>query len=151
MGKDARSIEIVASGVPAPRWRARLSSFCATALQSAGYKQWEIAVLLCGDERIRELNGKYRGKDAPTDVLSFPRDEGRKGEPVAGDIAISLPALERNAAAFGVGKDEELKRLVVHGILHLAGMDHGRGKSGRMLALQETLLERLDAEHVIGE
>lgn len=151
MSPTGRSVDIVASGVPAPRWKGRLAKFCATALETAGYTQWDIAVLLCGDERIRELNGRYRGKDAPTDVLSFPREEGRNGDPVEGDIAISLPALARNAAAFDVEKDEELKRLVVHGILHLAGMDHGRGKSGRMLSLQESLLRRLETEHVIGE
>ena len=70
---------------------------------------------------------------------------------MTGDIAISLPALGRNARKFGVSENEELKRLVVHGILHLAGMDHGRGKGGAMLSLQEDLLERLGAERIIGE
>jgi probable rRNA maturation factor len=146
-----RAVEVVASGVPVPRWRGRLAQFCAVALAAAGYSEWEIAIMLCDDERIAELNGRYRGKDSPTDVLSFPREEGSPGEPVAGDIAISLPALRRNALSYGASDNEELKRLVVHGILHLAGMDHGRGKSGKMLALQETLLKRLQAERVIGE
>jgi probable rRNA maturation factor len=147
----ARSIDVVAEGIPTPRWRGRLGKFCATALLAAGYAEWDVALLLCGDERIAELNGRYRGKDVPTDVLSFPREGGRKGSPVEGDIAISLPALKRNARSFGASDNDELKRLVVHGILHLAGMDHGRGKSGKMLALQEALLERLQPERVIGE
>ena len=57
----------------------------------------------------------------------FPEEEGRKGDPVAGDIAISLDALGRNAARFEVSENEEMKRLLVHGLLHLAGMDHGTG------------------------
>jgi probable rRNA maturation factor len=148
---SARSIEVVASGVPAPRWRTKLARFCAVTLEAAGYSEWEIAILLCDDDRISALNNRYRGKDSPTDVLSFPRDEGSSGARVAGDMAISLPALRRNAASYGASDDDELKRIVVHGILHLAGMDHGRGKSGKMLALQETLLKRLRAERVIGE
>jgi probable rRNA maturation factor len=97
------------------------------------------------------LNRRYRGRNAATDVLSFPEDEGQKEEPVRGDIAISLPALSRNAAAFDVSENEEMKRLLVHGLLHLAGMDHGRGKSGKMLSLQETLLEKLRTEKIFGE
>jgi probable rRNA maturation factor len=50
-----------------------------------------------------------------------------------------------------VSENEEMKRLLVHGLLHLAGMDHGRGKSGKMLTLQETLLERLRTEKIFGE
>jgi probable rRNA maturation factor len=81
-------------------------------------------------------------------VLSFPEQEGRKGEPVAGDIALSLDALRRNAAEFNVPENEEMKRLLVHGLLHLAGMDHGRGRGGRMLDLQERLLESLQSEKI---
>jgi probable rRNA maturation factor len=148
-----RSIEIAVSGIPAPRWRPGLARFCGKALQAAGYREWEISLLLCDDERISDLNARYRGKKGPTDVLSFPWDErGDRGEvPVAGDIAISLPALRRNAVRFGVTENEEMKRLLIHGILHVAGMDHGRGGSGPMLDLQEKLMERLRAELVIAE
>ena len=84
-------------------------------------------------------------------MLSFPAEEVRNEGPVTGDIAISLPALRRNADAYGVSENEEMKRLLVHGLLHLAGMDHGRGKSGKMLALQETLLDKLRTERIFGE
>jgi probable rRNA maturation factor len=105
------------------------------------------------------LNERYRGKKGPTDVLSFLRDEPderARGVPaesrlVAGDLALSLEMLRRNAAAFECTEEEELKRLAVHGILHLAGMDHGRGHGGRMLALQERLLKQLEAERIVGE
>jgi len=146
-----RSIEIAVEGVPAPRWRKRLSRFCAAALTAAGFAQWEISLLLCDDERITTLNGRYRGMHRPTDVLSFLGDEKGTERAVVGDIAISLDTMRRNAVAFSVSEEEELKRLTVHGILHLAGMDHGRGKGRKMLALQENLLERLKAERIIRE
>jgi probable rRNA maturation factor len=146
-----RVVEIAADGVPMPRGSSRLSRFCGKALAAAGHSAWQVSVLICGDERMISLNRRYRGRSAATDVLSFPEEEGRKKEPISGDIAISLPALSRNAAAFDVSENEEMKRLLVHGLLHLAGMDHGRGKGGTMLALQETLLEKLRTEKIFGE
>jgi probable rRNA maturation factor len=145
--KANRSVEVAISGVPAPSWKRRVSRFCEKALLAAGYTEWDVSLLLCDDARMTELNAKYRGKDRTTDVLSFPRGE----EAVAGDIAISLPAMRRNAASFGVTEDEELKRLLIHGILHVAGMDHGTGRSGPMLDLQEKLMEQLRGELVITE
>jgi len=143
-------IEIAVDGVPSPRWRKGLSRFCVTALGAAGFTEWRISLLLCGDERIAELNGRYRGRNRPTDVLSFSGDEAVAGA-VAGDIAISLETVRRNAAAYGVSEEEELKRITVHGILHLAGMDHGRGKGTKMLVLQEKLLEQLKTERILRE
>lgn len=150
-GARSRLVEIAAEGVPLPRGSARLSRFCAKALTAAGCSAWQVSVLICGDERMTDLNRRYRGKDSATDVLSFPGEEGRKEGPVTGDIAISLPALRRNAAAYQVSENEEMKRLLVHGLLHLAGMDHGKGKSGKMLALQEKLLDDLRTEKIFGE
>jgi probable rRNA maturation factor len=150
MKAPRRSIEIAVDGLPAPRWRKGLSRFCAAALTAAGFSQWEISMLLCDDRKITELNGRYRGRNRPTDVLSFPGDGAGTGV-VAGDIAISLDTLRRNAAAFGVSEQEEVKRLAVHGILHLAGMDHGRGKGRKMLALQERLMEELKTVRIIRE
>jgi len=173
-----RSIEVVVQGVRAPRWRARLRSFCEHVLHEAGAEQWDLSFLLCDDERMRQLNNRYRGKDRPTDVLSFsrettffdatlrevpsgkmssrgparkPRSGKISGAPVAGDIAISLDTMRRNALDFEVSEDEELKRLVVHGILHCAGMDHSTGKGGRMLALQERLLDALKEVRIIAK
>jgi probable rRNA maturation factor len=138
-------------GLPASSWKTRLARFCARAAAAGGLEGWDISLLFCGDQRIAELNGRYRGKDSPTDVLSFPR-EPRGGDALAeGDIAISIPALQRNAQRFVVSADEELKRLLIHGILHLAGMDHGRGKGRRMLSLQNKLLEQLRGEEIVVE
>lgn len=150
-GDRSRSVEIVVDGVPAPARTARLARFCSNALQAAGFTAWEVAVLLCGDARMRDLNRHYRGRPDPTDVISFPRDEERRGEPVCGDIAVSLDTLGRNAVRFGTSENDEMKRLLVHGLLHLAGMDHGQGRSGTMLALQERLLRELGPEMIYGE
>lgn len=154
-----RTVEVAVDRVPRPRWSRRLASFCARALEEAGASSWELSVLLCDDERMRELNRRYRGKDRTTDVLSFPRSEDRgaptaralEGGLVAGDIAISLPTMRRNAMEFGSPEGEELKRLLVHGILHLAGMDHGSGKGRGMLALQGRLLAALESNTIIAE
>jgi probable rRNA maturation factor len=113
--------------------------------------QWEISLLLCDDERIESLNERYRGIKRPTDVLSFCGESGGTPGGVTGDIAISIDTLRRNAVEFGVTEEEELKRLIIHGILHLAGMDHGRGKGRQMLVLQEKLMEGLRAARIIRE
>jgi len=156
------SLEIVASGVRTPAWRPRLAAFCAKVLASMGRRLGDVSILLCGDERIAELNRRYRGIDRPTDVLSFSRGSPRgsprgnprgsprgEGAELSGDIAISLEMLARNAAAYGVSRNEELKRLAIHGLLHLAGMDHGRGKGSAMLRLQARVAEEMEGERII--
>ena len=143
----ARTVEVAASGVALPRWSARLARFCRHVLREAGAEGWDISILLCDDGMISDLNRKYRGIARPTDVLSFSRSVDPLR--VAGDIAISWDTLRRNAKEYGVSADGELKRLTTHGILRLAGMDHGRGKGRAMLALQERIVEKLRAERII--
>jgi probable rRNA maturation factor len=138
-----RIVEVVVSAPRAARLRAPARRFCALALAAAGFAEWDIAVLLCDDARIADLNGRYRGARRPTDVLSFPRTQSPSARLVEGDIAVSLETVGRNAAALGLEEGEELERLLVHGILHLSGMDHGRGRRRKMLATQEALLGRL--------
>jgi len=77
----------------------------------------EVAILVTGNRRLQELNRRFRKKNRPTDVLSFPRDGG-------GDIAISAPLAAENAALYGHNPADELKILILHGMLHLAGYDH---------------------------
>jgi probable rRNA maturation factor len=91
----------------------------------------EVDVLVSGNTRLRELNRRFRRKNKPTDVLSFPRPSG-------GDIAISAQIARENARRYGHGTAEELKVLVLHGMLHLAGYDH-ESDNGRMARAEARL------------
>ena len=149
--RAGRSVTVGVEGIRRPPGLGRLSGFCSRALRAAGFSSWNVAVLLCGDERMRDLNERYRGLPRPTDVLSFPREQERREGPVAGDIAISVETLARNALRFGVSENDEMKRLLVHGLLHLAGMDHGRGKGRAMLVRQARILDGLRPDVIYGE
>lgn len=95
----------------------------------------EVDVLITGNARVQELNRRFRHKDKPTDVLSFPRAEG-------GDIAISADIAAENARRYGHRALDELKILVLHGMLHLAGYDH-ESDNRRMAALEARLRAQL--------
>ncbi|MDR1787905.1 MAG: rRNA maturation RNase YbeY [Treponema sp.] len=134
---------IVDEGMETARhhWIESAESYILAVLDLLGKRDWEVSVLLCGDARIRALNARYRGIDAATDVLSFPQQGGAVGGAAdgaagaeggawpergarrhAGDIVISLETLE--CGCTGAACAEEARRLLVHGILHLAGCDH---------------------------
>jgi probable rRNA maturation factor len=102
---------------------------CALALSSAGIEAGHVAIELVDAERIRTLNREHRGRDEPTDVLSFPVDEvgGVAGPRELGDVVLCPE------------HTDDLREAVVHGVLHLAGMDHERDH-GEMLALQREIL-----------
>ena len=117
-----------------------LARFLARAQRAAGLRG-EVNVLLAANPEIRDLNRRYRGKDRATDVLSFPTDGG-SGKGFAGDIAISAEMAARNARRFGHAPADELKILLLHGVLHLAGYDHERD-NGRMARLEKHLRARL--------
>jgi len=136
--------------VPLPPWTGAARKFIKSVLQKLNVKNWELSVLFCDNNYIKSLNAQYRNKDEATDVLSFPLGEtGPLGQYLAGDIVVSLDALEENSRYFNVTKDEELRRLLIHGILHLSGADHFTNKDKEpMLQEQETLLAGL-AEKVI--
>jgi probable rRNA maturation factor len=92
----------------------------------------EISVLLTGDEEVRTLNGKWRGKDKPTNVLSFPMAESYElqdenvatAELLLGDIVLARGVCEAEAAQKGVSVEDYTAHLLVHGTLHLLGYDH---------------------------
>lgn len=144
---DVREIE------PLP-WVDKLEVYAQSVLASLGRDCWEISIVFCSDSFIRELNRVYRNKDEATDVLSFEMGQTIVEDSVslyiAGDIVISLAALERNVRDFNVDSDEELKRLLIHGILHLSGMDHvTNNEDETMLLLQEKLLTSLQGERIL--
>ena len=150
----------VQEGLKEPEWLDKVEDFIGLAARELAYDQEEISVLFCNDQYIKELNSAYRNIDAPTDVLSFENDEEYEDEEgkwkCVGDIAISLETLPVNAEYFNEDTNAELKRLLVHGLLHLNGMDHGEehiekgvAPECQMLVLQENILEKLKDEIII--
>lgn len=100
-----------------------------------------VTVLLTTDVAIQRLNRRFRGKNKPTDVLSFPAAEVSRGE-VAGDLAISVQTARRQAIEQGHSLPTEIKVLMLHGLLHLAGYDH-EADLGAMARRERTLRARL--------
>ena len=120
--------------------RAGLTRFLHTA-QTAAEITGEIEVLLADDRVLRRLNREYRGKNKATDVLSFPAGEGFPGAH-AGDLAISLETAARQAEDHGHTLRDELRILILHGVLHLSGLDH-EADDGEMAARERELRRRL--------
>ena len=150
----------VQEGIREPEWLDAVQGFIQTAAGALNFDGEEISVLFCNDEYMQELNKSYRNIDTPTDVLSFENDEEYEDEEgkwkCVGDIAISLDTLPVNAEYFNEDTNAELKRLLVHGLLHLNGMDHGEehiqagvAPECEMLVLQENILEKLKDEIII--
>jgi probable rRNA maturation factor len=100
-----------------------------------GRRAGEIGVTLAGDAELRDLNRRWRGIDRATDVLSFGYDE--TAERVDGDLVISADRLRAQARRYRVTVARELARLVVHGTLHLAGLDHHRAADRRYMRARE--------------
>ena len=100
----------------------------------------EVDVLLCSDAEMKRLNKAYRGKNKATDVLSFPAAEEAEG--IAGDLAISLETAARQALEHGHTLRDEVRVLLLHGLLHLAGEDH-EADAGEMAARELALRREL--------
>ena len=147
-------------GVEEPDWFENVEPFVQMALSELKFDGEEISMLLCNDTYMQELNKTYRNIDSTTDVLSFENDEEYEDEEgkwkCVGDIVISLDTLPVNADYFEESRNDELKRLIVHGLLHLNGMDHGEEHIEKgaepvceMLVLQEKVLNKLKDEKII--
>lgn len=149
-----RVLVSIQEGQKDPSWFNKIEDFLLSVLNELSYDGEEISVLFCNDDFIQQLNKTYRNIDSSTDVLSFENGESYTDEDGtqwlnAGDIIISLETLPKNAAYFSVDQNEELKRLLIHGTLHLNGMDHGESHvepgvepSDKMLVLQEKVLQK---------
>jgi probable rRNA maturation factor len=123
--------------VPSARSLARFLAEAQAAVRLRG----QVTVLLTTDAAIRKLNRQFRGIHKPTDVLSFPAADQVSGE-VAGDLAISIPIATRQAQEQGHALSIEVKVLILHGLLHLAGYDH-EGDEGQMARRERVLRGRL--------
>ena len=115
-------------------WRA------APALQQGSYK---VTLVLTGDEEMRTLNRKWRGKNAPTNVLAFPADEiGAQG--FLGDVVLAHETTRKEAREQNVTLQDHVSHLVVHGVLHLLGFDHAEDREARQMEnLERTALASL--------
>jgi probable rRNA maturation factor len=122
-------------------------------LKALGLPDAELSLLLCDDAFIRGLNLQWRGKDEPTDVLSFAMGEGEDAglnTDVLGDIVISVDTAARQAAEHGHTLDGELRVLLVHGLLHLLGHDHLEPDAAAMMRAKEAELLRVLGEGATG-
>ncbi|HNT24452.1 MAG TPA: rRNA maturation RNase YbeY [Anaerolineales bacterium] len=124
-----------------------LEQAAALALQhEAAPANAELTVVIGDDQQLHKLNQQYRSVDAPTDVLSFPAGytDPDSDALYLGDVIISLPRAQAQAAAGGHDLADELQLLVVHGVLHLLGHDHGEADEKQaMQAAQDAILKQL--------
>jgi probable rRNA maturation factor len=130
--------------------RGPLSVFAAKVRSAVGLKG-EVAILIGSNHELRRLNREFRGKNKPTDVLSFPSD----ARGYAGDIAISADMARASARERGLTLTEETKVLILHGMLHLAGHDHETDdgemarrelRLRRRFGLAESLIARVNGQ-----
>lgn len=110
-------------------------------LTAVGEADAGISVSLVGDAAIREINREHRGKDKPTDVLSFPLEPGPfSHERLLGDIVISIDTARRQAADYDAPIQREVYRLLIHGLLHVLGHDHEEAGERKRMEVEERRL-----------
>jgi probable rRNA maturation factor len=151
------------SPVLTPLLKSFLRSVVKTLLPEPEAKDWvaqagafpsTLSVRICDDIEMRAVHKRLRGLDRTTDVLSFPSLEWGSGawleEPTLGDLLVSLECVERAARRVGRTSEEELFEVLIHGVLHLFGLDHvnvTRGRAVRMRQLQKKLLRAMKRSH----
>lgn len=144
----------------AARGRGYARGLCADAerlMRAAGLPDCELSLTLTSDRAIRGLNRDYRGIDAATDVLSFSQIEqaGKVSDPLTvknragfplGDVVISIDTAIRQAREYRIGPPSRLRKLLIHGFLHLLGYDHERSRADarRMFARERALAAKID-------
>lgn len=148
-------------------WRALSERAVLSTLRAGRYGEWidrplaiEVSVRFTGDEEVRALNASYRGKDAPTNVLSFPMispdrlsslAESSDGEVLLGDIVLAHGVCAREAAERGNALEGHAAHLVVHGTLHLLGHDHiGETEAEAMEAIESIALAMIGIDNPYG-
>ena len=132
-----------ADGVKMPNIRKRtVSAWIKAVAATFGRKVGEIGYMFVDDEKILEVNNEYLGHDYYTDIITFDYDEG---DTISGDLVISLDTVRTNAEKFGKDYNEELHRVIIHGILHLCGInDKGPGEREIMEAHEIKALALLE-------
>lgn len=119
-----------------------MSNFCARVLSALDVPDVTLTVVFVGERKMKELNRRHLGRNYPTDVLSFGYlNESVEGIPFLGEVVIAPEVALRQALSRQSPHERELRRLLVHGILHLLGYDHEMD-AGEMTRLQRRLLRR---------
>lgn len=144
------------SAVPAVRRVCRRAAVAALAAAETSLAESELSMMLTDDATIADLNRRYRGRDAPTDVLSFSNPDLQPGTPpsagaapaLLGDVVVAFETASADAAEDGKSLSDHLAHLVVHGVLHLLGYDHeDDGDARSMEALEVAVLAGLGIEN----
>jgi len=130
--------------------RAWLKKAVRAILKAAGFANGELSVYICDEGNMRSLNSAWRGKDSVTDVLSFAQHDGeREGfqDSVFGDVVICSKRAMEQANAAGISLQDEMLALLAHGVAHLAGYDHekGRDKARQMREFEQKLKQEAEA------
>ena len=135
-------ISYQSDGVKMPEFNHRSTTAWIKAVAATyGRRVGEIGYMFVSDEKILEVNNQYLGHDYYTDIITFDYDEG---DVIYGDIVISLDTVRSNAEQFGKAYDDELHRVIIHGILHLCGInDKGPGEREIMEANEDKALAML--------
>lgn len=128
-------------GMP-PIKKKETTSWIKAVAESYGKKAGEIAYIFCSDEKILEVNRQYLQHDYYTDIITFDYCEGNR---LSGDLFISLDTVRSNSEQFGTSYESELHRVIIHGILHLCGInDKGPGEREIMEAAENKALALLE-------
>ena len=117
-------------------WREAVPSVETLTETALAFISQELSILLADDATITQMNQQYRGKDRPTNVLSFPSDQ----PDYLGDIIIALETLQREAAQQGKTLQDHYTHMLIHGALHLQGYDHETDEEAEMMEAREIAL-----------
>lgn len=141
------AIRYYAEDIVAPPIKRRtVTNWIKTVAADHGYKIGEISYIFCSDERILEVNRQYLQHDYYTDIITFDYSEEKM---IAGDLFISLDTVRTNAEKFNTTYTEELHRTIIHGILHLCGInDKGPDEREIMEAEENIALEKLNTDAI---
>ncbi|MBN2618284.1 MAG: rRNA maturation RNase YbeY [Spirochaetales bacterium] len=149
-------ITLMYQNIAEVEWEDNFLDFIDSILDELKLNNWEMSVTLCNNDYIHSINKEYRHIDKPTDVISFvmsdepmPLEQDEDDLYSAGDIVISLEYVKENSEYFKVSEVEELKRVTIHGILHLMGMDHKTNNDDELMLIeQERILELFKDEEI---
>ncbi len=149
-------IALMYQNIDKKEWESKYWDFIEELLKELNIDNWEFSITLCDNTYIHELNREYRNQDKPTDVITFvmsdepfPVTDDDEQLYSAGDIIISLDTVLENSEYFKVDYQQELKRVTIHGILHLMGLDHEtNNEDEEMLVKQEKILDKFSNKDI---